>query len=729
MIREKATSVSNMFNHTVDIKRPEQKWTPLHLLPAAGKSDHPELMQHLARLKQEIADLRDYSERVTKELRALQLQQDSVLPRTADGRSIDIKKTPEVSHNEDGSAVRGVECFTELPLPAWTLDMKLMCPLISAYDTRLKDQQALLDRRETDVKTLAENVLTLTKENEALRNDVRSKASQLQTLFVGDGEANNDGKPGGKSIVALMHEKSELEELYNVTKEQNDVLLNQNHLMKCHVEQCEQAMELLRSQIAAAEQQEAAANEALRHNKTLEQLLNEAKIQLEELLEERDNLRACKDHHQQELSTLRATCSQLEDQTATLQQQLNEERQIAQEAEEASKSREAEKQIQFEALENQLTEMQENFVQLSQQNEDADRETQKAREIIDYLEGKTSTLEQENEQVKNSLSELNQKYQELVIEKEKLAVSANVVKSQLDKIREQHASELALQKSMMDDRFEGTTNQLQQQVEQLRQRSQDLATSNSDLTLRTEAAERRCKISDAAAAQAQQELRSASKSHHALVHQLQQTKMSLEKERDKLREEVDTLRATTTETVSAAMNEKQRVEKELVQVRFALASEEQVKRHTQSSLDALKQQVVELNGRNASIESELLGIRRKHDKEMDEVKRQYSEQLSLAEGKLRTLSQESHAKEQQAVQLMKEEAELRQKMKREYDSDRNTLESKISKLRAANSLLRSKMLELVQSLEQPPGKDSVLGSTSSFDLGTVRSSCTRESLP
>ncbi|KEP67505.1 UNVERIFIED_CONTAM: hypothetical protein HHA_225570 [Hammondia hammondi] len=716
-----------MFSHTVDIKRPEQKWTPLQLLPAVGKSDHPELMQHLARLRQEIADLRDYSERVTKELRALQLKQDSDLPRTAAERLVDTNATTEAFHIEAGNSVRGVERLTDLPLPAWTLDMQLMCPLIFAYDTRLKDQQALLDRRETDVKALAENVMTLTKENEALRNDVRSKASQLQALFAGDGEGNSDGKPGGKSIVALLQEKNELEELHNVTKEQNEVLLNQNHLMKCHVEQCEQAMELLRSQVLEAEQQESAASETLRHNKALEQLLNEARIQLEELLEERDNLQASKEHQERELSTLRSKCSQLEDQTATLQQQLNKERQIAQEAEEASKSREAEKQLQVQALENQLTDMQENFVQLSHENEDADRETQKAREIIDYLEQKASALEQENEQVKNSLSELNQKYQELAIEKEKLSASAKVVKNQLDKIREQHASELVLQKSLMDDRFEGATNQLQQQVEQLRQRTQDLATSNSDLTLRTEAAERRCKISDAAATQAQQELRSASRSHQALVQQLQQTKISLEKERDKLHEELDALKATTAETVSAAVNENQRLEQELVQVRSALASEEQVKRHAQSSLDALKEQITELNGRNASIEDELLGIRRKHDKEIDEVKRQYSEQLSLAEGKLRTLAQESQAKEQQAVQLMKEEEEIRQKMQREYDNERSTLESKISKLRSANTLLRSKMLELFQSLELPPNKDYGLGMTS-FDNGSLRSSCITESL-
>lgn len=706
-----------MLGHTVDISRPEQKWTPLQLLPAAGRSD-AELMQHLARLKQEIADLREYSERVTKELRTLQLKQAS------EGSSTDTG-----SEEKDGGGQHGGGAIpariAELPLPAWALDMQLMCPLLAAYDARIKDQQVLLERREADVKSLADNVVSLTKENEALTNDLRGKTSQLQALFTGDGK----GDGPGCSIAALIHEKEELEELYNVTKEQNEVLLNQNHLLKCHVEQCEQALDVLRSQAAEVEKQQASAAEIRSQNESLHHLLNEARLQLEETGAERDKLRVADQHHQQGLAELKDSCAQLQTQTETLQNQLADERQAAQEAAAIFEERDREKQQQFQSLEAELAELQDSFVQLSNQNQEAERETEKAREIIDYLESKTGGLERENEQVKNSLAELNQRLQEMTIEKEKLSASSAVVQAQLDKIREQHAGELALQRTMLDERFESTTSQLQQQVEQLRQKVQELTATNADLTLRTEAAERRRKVADAEAAQAQDELKSASRAHQTLVQQLQQTKISLEKERDKLKEDIDSLRSTTSEKVSATAAEKQRLESELIESRFALKTEEQAKRHLESSVDSLKRQISDLSGKNATIENELQAIRRRHDTEIDDLRRQYTDQLSQSESKFRALEQETRLKERQAVQLMKEEEELRQKITREHDEERSTLESKLSRLRSSNTLLRSKMLELVQSLEQSTAtKESLLCLTSSNDLGSLRSTCTRESL-
>ncbi|PHJ21138.1 non-muscle myosin ii heavy [Cystoisospora suis] len=683
-----------------------------------GRSD-PELMQHLARLKQEIADLKEYSERVTKELRSLQLKQASESSPTTD----------TATDGKDGGEQHGGGAIpariAELPLPAWALDMQLMCPLLAAYDARIKDQQLLLERREAEVKSLADNVVSLTKENEALTNDLRGKTSQLQALFTGDGKSDGPGC----SIAALIHEKEELEELYNVTKEQNEVLLNQNHLLKCHVEQCEQALDVLRCQAAEGEKQQASAAEVRTQNEGLQHLLNAAKMQLEECVEERDKLRVVDQHHKQGLAELKERCAQLQTQTEALQNQLAAERQAAQEAAACFEERDREKQQQFQSIEAELAELQDSFMQLSNQNHEAERETEKAREIIDYLESKTGGLERENEQVKNTLAELNQRFQEITIEKEKLSASSAIVQAQLDKIREQHSGELALQRTMLDERFESTTSQLQQQVEQLRQKVQELTASNADLTLRTEAAERRRKVADAEATQAQDELKSASRAHQTLVQQLQQTKISLEKERDKLKEDIDSLRSTTSEKVSATMAEKQRLESELIESRFALKTEEQAKRHLESSLDSLKRQVSDLSGKNATVENELQATRRRHDKEIDDLRRQYTDQLNQTEAKLRVLEQETRMKERQAVQLMKEEEELRHKITREHEEERSTLESKLSKLRSSNTLLRSKMLELVQSLEQPtPTKESLLCLNSSNDLGSLRSTCTRESL-
>ncbi|PFH35202.1 hypothetical protein BESB_060890 [Besnoitia besnoiti] len=727
MIGGKLSCEASTLNHTVDIQRPQQKWTPLQLLPAFAKSDHPELMQHLARLKQEIADLHDYNERVTKELRILQLKHASDFPRSGVRGHTGATQAPDAAFNEEGNGGGDIQ-LANLPLPAWTLDMQLMCPLISAYDRRIKDQQVLLERRETDVETLTSNIMTLTKENETLRTELRNKTSQLQALFASDGGSDNGAKTAGKTVSALLHEKRDLEELYSVTQEQTKVLLDQNHLMKTHVEHCEHAMASLRSQMKKVAQDEAACNQVRRQNDALQQLLEEAKTQLEALIEERDMLRSSEQKHRLELTTLKQTFSQLQQENSSLHQRVDDEHRIAQEAQEASKSKEAERKLHLQALETELAELQENFMQLSHQSEDADREAEKAREIIDYLEGKTVSLERENEQVKNNLTELQQKYQELAIEKEKLSVSASVVKKQLDEIREQHASEIALQRSMMDDRFEGTISQLQQQVEQLRQRSQDLAAANSDLTLRTEAAERRCKLADADAGQAKEELRSASKSQQALVQQLQQTKISVEKERDKLREDLDAVQKTTAAKLSAMAAEKQRMESELVEARFALSSGEQAKRHAEASVETLKRQVAELSSRNTSMEGELVGIRRRHETEIEQVKRNYAEKLAHTESKLRSLEHETHIKEQ-AIQLKRKEEEHRQNLKREYEAERDTMELKMTKLRSSNSQLRSKVVELVHFLEQPTSnKDSYLALSSSHDISSLRSACTKESL-
>merc|ERR1719171_1191525 len=103
----------------------------------------------MMRQAQELKDMKDYSERVTKELRRYQAARPSAPP----------------ARPED-----------DLPLPPWATNMQMMSPLLFAYEERIAELEAVVERSVN----LAEQSQALTRENDALRAELQERTEQLR---------------------------------------------------------------------------------------------------------------------------------------------------------------------------------------------------------------------------------------------------------------------------------------------------------------------------------------------------------------------------------------------------------------------------------------------------------------------------------------------------------------------------------------------------------------------
>ena len=150
----------------------------------------------IIKLQMEVRDLRTYSDKVTKELRRYQLA-----------------NKPQVSEAELESMA---------PLPQWASDMRLMAPLLVAYEDRIRDLEEVVDKS----MSMIDPTEQLVKENNQLRADLQEKVEQIRNNNAGGPRPYDAGTAGDEEA------RNELAHLYQFTSEQNDVLLHQNQLLK-----------------------------------------------------------------------------------------------------------------------------------------------------------------------------------------------------------------------------------------------------------------------------------------------------------------------------------------------------------------------------------------------------------------------------------------------------------------------------------------------------------------
>jgi len=126
------------------LQRGAQPEEPVELPPATA----PELQEQFLRLAQEKRELKDYAERVTRELR--RYQQDRPQPPAGP---------------DDG-----------VPLPPWATNMQMMSPLLFAYEERIAELETVIERSVS----IAEQAQLLAQENDQLRAELQERTEQLR---------------------------------------------------------------------------------------------------------------------------------------------------------------------------------------------------------------------------------------------------------------------------------------------------------------------------------------------------------------------------------------------------------------------------------------------------------------------------------------------------------------------------------------------------------------------
>ncbi len=166
----------------------------------------PELHEQLLRLTQERKELQQYAERVTKELR--RYQQSRPAPPAGPG--------------------------DELPLAPWATNMQMMSPLLYAYEERIAELEAVIERSVS----LAEQAQVLARENDSLRLELQERTEQLRNAQI----LASGGRSGGAAADGDDSPLEEMQELYRLSVEQNEALAAQNQLLKLQLERMQQSL-------------------------------------------------------------------------------------------------------------------------------------------------------------------------------------------------------------------------------------------------------------------------------------------------------------------------------------------------------------------------------------------------------------------------------------------------------------------------------------------------------
>ncbi|KAL8450043.1 hypothetical protein Emag_003467 [Eimeria magna] len=649
------------------------------------------VLQHVARLQQENAGLRNYAERVTKELRSARLSQAIAAAAQAAGGNPAAAIPPAAAAELQQQAER-------LPLPPWCLNMQLVSPLLAAYDERILELQEEAKEREKVITQFTERIAIVTRENEQLAEELRSKTERLQQLFEADAGLSLEGgcftgSAVGKTYNCLLQERNELEELYSLTAEQSEVLLSQNHLLKYHVQQSEAALEEMRALVGdterravavaareetVARQEETAARqavqlkEALDKNKELSKKLSLSEKETERLSTALQESVKQHEMHQDELQQHRATVAAVD----ALQQEVE---------------------------------------QFKSKLEAVTKEKDAAKEVADYLEQRLAVQAKEAEDIRKQIDSTTQQLHAVVVEREKATATATLLQQHLDQLRGQHETELQLLREAQGDALERRATHAEELAEKLRKQLEELQRSHGEARVKLEAAERRAASAAADASQAREELAVAGRHHQTLQQHLHQAQAATETELARLKEQLSLQTKEAAAKAAALLSSKRQLEDSLAAAESARLALQQQQQALQTKCEDLQgtssmqqKQLAEVSARLAAAELEGEAARRRAEREAADAKRRYESLAALAEAKAARIQEAAERRQTATAQRLLEEQQQRQRLAKEYEAQKERMQQQLRKAVATNATLRSKVNELLNGLDQTLPAESVL---------------------
>ncbi|KAL8424768.1 hypothetical protein Efla_001357 [Eimeria flavescens] len=680
-------------------QRAQTAAAPIRTGPRTAPQQDVALVQHVARLQQENAGLRNYAERVTKELRSARLFQAIAAAANAAGANA----AAVASHPAAAELQQQAE---RLPLPPWCLNMQLVSPLLAAYDERILELQQEAKEKEQIIAGFSEKVAGVTRENEQLAEELRSKTQRLQQLFEAEAGNSSNGAPsaisgGGKTYNCILQERNELEELYTLTAEQSEVLLSQNHLLKCHVEQSEAALEEMRLVMGETERRAAAVAAREETVARQEETVERQAMQLRQALDKNNEL------------------------TRKLSMSEGETERLSVALKEALKKHDMHKEEmqQHRAAAAQAVALQQEVNDLKTQAEAAFKEKAAAKEVADYLEQRLTAQAQEVDDIRKQADSTMQQLHATIVEREKAAATATLLQQHLDQLRGQHETELQLLRAAQGEALEKRVNQAEDLTDKLRKQLEALQRSHGEATVKLEAAERRAATAAADATHARDELAAAVRHHQCVQQHLQQAQAAAETEVARLKEQLNLQNKEAAAKAGALLSAKRQLEDSLAAAETARLDLQQQQQALQTKYEELqatnnKQQLklADVTAKLAAAEAGGEAAKRKAEREAADAKRRYESLAALAEAKATRIQEAAERRQTASAQRLMEEQQQRQKLTTEYEGQKQRLQQELAKAVATNAALRTKVNELLSGLDQTLPAESALSEDEDSEL-------------
>lgn len=654
----------------------------------AGEREDVEL-QELLRLRTDGSadydELFAYAQRVTKELARYQRAH-----------------APPPPHPDD-----------DAPMPPWYMNLQMMPPLLYAYEERIAELSAVIDRSVG----LAEQARNLTKENDVLRAELEERTDQLrQVREVGTASGDDDGDGVGIGLGLAMtpgglsaEQAEELQELYRLSVEQVEALGQQNQLLKVQLERMQQSITACQQQTQQSNAQAQGAAEAFAAERRravsveearaiVERGLNEATAQLAEEVQEREQLQAQLDRTRNEL--------QIQDKSLQTFRQAYEDRcALAAEEEERLKAdldytagSEKEQRQQALALEQDLIDVNERFMMAKREGEITKQEAEQMLKLMESMEKKLKDLTDQHEMAQTRIAEQDAQISDLLLERDALATEESFTKKHAERLETRLNDEIVALRQQLDQSSESIRVSHRRQVSDLEGALERAEQVTAESKARAEVLERQHR-SDVAANERQQTLHEAERDQlRQELEDLQHAVRRAERRADATQQEVAGLRAELEQTSKDAVQRTSLANAELDSGKRQCDELQRRLDRTRTELTVCQSNLAELDTERSLLRAELRderagltdtieGERRRGEMERETLKRQ-----------LQTAQSRMQHEEQRAADVLRTQENLRTRLRDDLDIEKQALEAQLEQLRKEHRATKEKNRLLLRKL-------------------------------
>jgi len=633
-----------------------------------------EMQDHMFRFTQENRELREYSERVTKELRRYQAARPNPLP----------------ARPED-----------DLPLPPWASNMQMMSPLLFAYEERIAELEAVVERSVN----LAEQSQVLTKENDALRGELQERTEQLRAAQLMAPLAMDSTKEPG----AASQQHEDLQELYRLSVEQNEALAQQSQLLKVQIDRMQQNLAAGQQQfrevqgravegarLLNAEQERAEIFE--RQRSIAEKRLTEVTAELVEEVRLREELQACNDGLQHDLQlqkhsgdstrkSFNERCSLAADEEKRMRDDLS--RVSQNEKENRHRVLELERELAFASDE------------LSKARSEADstrHEAERMVKLMESMEKRIQYISDRHDHVTAKLTEQENQNNELLTEKDRWSSSEQAAKKQAERMKvrlEDEVERLKLEREKESENYRSSQAKLLADLEERLRRSEQSASEfQSKLELNAKqrdweksALERQASVHGAEKSRLQEDLAEA-----------QQTRLTLERQIDQNQQETARVRADLDSAASKAREQVNKATSEFVFAKSKSQDSERQLVQTREEVQSLEARVASAVAEHSRAQSELSEVRSTSAETLDAERRKSQLERQRLQRQLHNVEARAKQDEEKAVALVQAQQELRIKWQNELGSEKDALEAQVERLVEENRKMRENGRRALKSL-------------------------------
>mmetsp|Transcript_105376 Transcript_105376/g.339879 ORF Transcript_105376/g.339879 Transcript_105376/m.339879 type:complete len:634 (-) Transcript_105376:62-1963(-) len=612
-----------------------------------------------------------------------------------------------------------------MPLPPWATNMQMMSPLLFAYEERIAELEAVVERSVS----LAEQAQVLTKENDTLRVELHDRTEQLRNSQV---LAPIRDSPSAD-------QQDEIHELYRLSVEQNEALAQQNQLLKLQIERMQQSLVAAQQQMrevqsraaegskafateqerttkvfsseqerwakALAAEQERVASEQqraevlARQRGAAEQRLDEVTGELVEEVRTREQLEtqleSLRHEHQLQRQSLDMYRKSIDDRCALAQ---DEEERMRADFERVSRSDKEQRQ-RVADLEQQLMEA---SSQLYAARRDGDAAKKEAEEMLPFMcsmERRLKDISERHDLMQAKLSDQENQVSDLLMEKDFLATSEHACHRQAERLEVRLQAEAeALKQRTPTQEVDALRDKHMRYASEMEEKLRRSELASSELRTQVDLSEKQ-RAWEASAVERQNSVYAAERDRwQGDLDEAQQVRLRLERNIDSTQHEAKRLKS---ELEAAALESKEL----LCKVNAELASTRTRCQGAERQVDRLREEVrtSEASASNVATErtraqAELKEERSRASEALEGDRRRAAAERRGLERQLQALQARAQQEEHRAVELLRAQESLRLRWQAELGLEKDSLEAQVERLSKENRAIRERSRGVLKAL-------------------------------